>query len=222
MISLPVFILFVISAGVFYGGSWVSESAPSCLPHRRLTGFLPRRNFPPNCTRCRLSPEPRVEKPGPDLRKADEAIKTAEIHIREAEKAAEQAERVLNRNRQNQPLKKPWLIMVLRGALPLAIRPRRRSRRRNGPGWMKTTLGNKFAVEADDKVWIQVRIDDKETLSAMLRPGDRREWPADKALQVVIGNAGGIHMKWNEHHLKAPRDPGRVLRFRLPDYAKAE
>ncbi|MGO9531035.1 MAG: hypothetical protein ACLP3B_07620 [Syntrophobacteraceae bacterium] len=37
-----------------------------------------------------------------------------------------------------------------------------------------------------------------------------------------MGNAGGIHMKWNEQPVKAPRDPGRVLRFRLPDYAKAD
>ena len=86
----------------------------------------------------------------------------------------------------------------------------------------KTASSNKFAVEADDEVWIQVIIDDKETRSAMLHPGDRKEWAADKILQVVIGNAGGIHMKWNEQPVKAPRDPGRVLRFRLPDYAKAE
>jgi len=56
----------------------------------------------------------------------------------------------------------------------------------------------------------------------MLYPGDRREWAAGKSLQVVIGNAGGVLMKWNEQLLKAPREPGRVLRFRLPDYAKAE
>ena len=81
---------------------------------------------------------------------------------------------------------------------------------------------NKFAVEADAEVWIQVIIDDKETRSVMLHPGDRKEWTADKILQVIIGNAGGIHMTWNEQPVRAPRDPGRVLRFRLPDYAKAE
>ena len=81
---------------------------------------------------------------------------------------------------------------------------------------------NKFAVEADDKVWIQVRIDDKEARSMMLYSGDRREWIAEKSLQVVIGNAGGVRMKWNEQPIKAPHDPGRVLRFRLPDYAKSE
>ena len=73
---------------------------------------------------------------------------------------------------------------------------------------VETLHPNKFAVEADDEVWIQVIIDDKETRSAMLHPGDRREWTADKILQVVIGNAGGIHMKWNEQPVRAPRDPG--------------
>jgi len=56
----------------------------------------------------------------------------------------------------------------------------------------------------------------------MLRPGERREWSADRDLQVVVGNAGGIRMKWNGQPLEAPRDSGRVLRFRLPDYAKAQ
>jgi cytoskeleton protein RodZ len=87
---------------------------------------------------------------------------------------------------------------------------------------METAASNKFTVEADDRVWVQVRIDDKETRSAMLRPGERREWSADRDMQVVVGNAGGIRMKWNGQPLEAPRDSGRVLRFRLPDYAKAQ
>ena len=41
----------------------------------------------------------------------------------------------------------------------------------------------------------------------MLHPGDRREWVAEKILQVVIGNAGGIHMKWNEQPVEPPGTP---------------
>jgi hypothetical protein len=87
---------------------------------------------------------------------------------------------------------------------------------------IETDRPNKFVVEADDKVWIQVKIDEKETQSEILYPGDRREWDAARILQVVIGNAGGIRMRWNGQQLEAPRNSGRVLRFRLPDYAKAE
>jgi hypothetical protein len=86
----------------------------------------------------------------------------------------------------------------------------------------ETVASNRFAVEADDKVWIQVIIDDRETRSAMLYPGERMEWTAERDLQVIVGNAGGIRMKWNGQPIESPRDSGRVLRFRLPDYAKAQ
>jgi len=75
----------------------------------------------------------------------------------------------------------------------------------------------RFAVEADAKTWVQVVIDEKETRSAMLHQGEAREWSALKGMRIVIGNAGGVHMKWDDQQVKAPRDPGRVLRFRLPE-----
>ncbi len=79
---------------------------------------------------------------------------------------------------------------------------------------------NRFTVEADGKVWIKVKIDGQKARSELLRPGDHREWVAAKSLDVVVGNAGGVRMKWNDKELEAPHDAGRVLRFRLPDYAK--
>lgn len=79
---------------------------------------------------------------------------------------------------------------------------------------------NRFTVEADGKVWIKVKIDGQKARSELLHPGDHREWVAAKSLDVVVGNAGGVRMKWNDKELEAPRDAGRVLRFRLPDYAK--
>ena len=81
---------------------------------------------------------------------------------------------------------------------------------------------NRFTVNAEDRVWIQVKIDGQKSRSELLQSGDHREWVAVKSLEVVIGNAGGVRMKWNDNPLKAPHDVGRVLRFRLPDYAKAE
>lgn len=79
---------------------------------------------------------------------------------------------------------------------------------------------NRFTVQADRKVWIQIKIDGQKTRSEMLYPGDRREWVAAKSLEVVIGDAGGVQMKWNGQPLEAPHVAGRVLRFRLPDYVK--
>ncbi|MEM5788050.1 MAG: RodZ domain-containing protein [Syntrophobacteraceae bacterium] len=76
----------------------------------------------------------------------------------------------------------------------------------------------RFTVEADHKTWVKVVLDDKETRSAMLHAGEKREWTAKKGVQVVIGNAGGVHMKWDDQQVNAPREPGRVLRFRLPEH----
>ncbi len=81
---------------------------------------------------------------------------------------------------------------------------------------------NTFTVQADGKVWIQVKIDGKKPQSEMLHAGERREWVAPKGLKVVIGNAGGVQMQWNGQPLAAPHVPGRVLRFRLPDYVNTK
>ncbi len=76
---------------------------------------------------------------------------------------------------------------------------------------------NVFAVEADEKTWIQVRLDDKTTQSAMMYPGEKREWLAADNMQIVVGNSGGVRMKWNGQPINASGKSGRVLRFRLPD-----
>jgi cytoskeleton protein RodZ len=76
---------------------------------------------------------------------------------------------------------------------------------------------HQFTVEAIQKTWIQVIADDKEPQNAMLDPGDRREWEAGNAMRVVVGNAGGIRMKWDGRPVEIPAKPGSVLRFNLPD-----
>ena len=225
MISLPLLALFLIFAAVFYGGMWVSERRSQMFAPPDTDRVFTQEEIPADLQeRLASGPGARIDKPGPDWRKADEAIRNAEIHIMESEKAANGATEAENMGEQAGEASEKDLIPDSGAPAHLAFSNSTEAVADDGPvhGAEETPPSNKFAVEADDKVWIQVRIDDKETRSAMLYPGDRREWSADKVLQVVIGNAGGVHMKWNEHPLEAPRDPGRVLRFRLPDYAKAE
>jgi cytoskeleton protein RodZ len=225
MISLPLFALFLISAAVFYGGMWVSERRSKLFTPPEAERVFTQEELPADLQE-QLAPGPsaRIEKPGPDWRKADEAIRTAEIHIREYELAAKGAGVAENTGKPASEALEKDFIPDTDAPANLGFSNFTEAVADDKPtqGTEENRPPNKFAVEADDEVWVQVRIDDKETRSAMLHAGDRREWAADKALQVVIGNAGGIRMKWNEHPLKAPRDPGRVLRFRLPDYAKAE
>ena len=202
MIGLPLFALFLSSAAVFYGGMWVSEKRASFSLRRLPTGFSLRRNCLPNYRTARTRPGHARREPGPDLRNADEALRTAEIHIRESEMAAQKA---AERQREGQPVE----TEVSEIDFPPDTEARPRLDLSNSTEavaddepvqGLETIHPNKFAVEAHDKVWIQVKIDDKETRSAMLHPGDRKEWAADKVLQVVVGNAGGIHMKWNGQH----------------------
>lgn len=76
---------------------------------------------------------------------------------------------------------------------------------------------HQFSVEASQKTWVQVTIDDKNTQNAMVEPGEMREWEAEKSVKVVIGNAGGVRMKWDGRPLELSAKPGSVLRFSLPD-----
>jgi len=76
---------------------------------------------------------------------------------------------------------------------------------------------HRFGVEANQKTWIQVIIDDKNTQNAMLESGDKREWEAEKTMKIIVGNAGGIQMKWDDRLIDVPAKPGSVIRFSLPD-----
>ncbi|MGA2400980.1 MAG: RodZ domain-containing protein [Syntrophobacteraceae bacterium] len=230
IIGLPLFALLLSSAAVFYGGTWVSERRTKLFAPPAADRVLIQEELPAELQE-RLAPGPaaRVDKQGADWRKADEAIRTAELHIRESEIEAEEAGETgetgetENTGKQANEASEKDLMPDNEVPARLALSNSTEAVAGDGPAQgEETQRPNKFAVEADGKVWIQVRIDDKETRSEMLHPGGRREWTARKTLQVVIGNAGGVHMKWNEQPIKAPRDPGRVLRFRLPDYAKAQ
>jgi len=225
MIGLPVFVLLLISAAIFYGGTWVSERRSKLLAPPDANRIFTQEEFPAELQE-RLAPGQNAgrEKSRADFWKANEAIRNAEILLGELETTAQGDPNAYDTRQQAARASK-------QGIQPDKGTP-------DTPAFSNSTeavaddkpasasdenrRGNKFAVEASDKVWIQVKIDDKEIMSTMLYPGDRREWAAGKSLQVVIGNAGGVLMKWNEQLLKAPREPGRVLRFRLPDYAKAE
>jgi cytoskeletal protein RodZ len=74
-----------------------------------------------------------------------------------------------------------------------------------------------LTAEASQDVWVQVRTDNKETFNALMKAGDKREWKAQENVKIVIGNAGGIILKWDGKTLKSLGKSGEVVRFRLPD-----
>ena len=225
MIGLPIFGLLLISAAIFYGGTWLSERRSRLLAPPDANRVFTQEEFPAELQE-RLAPGPNAgrEKPRADFWKADEAIRNAEIHLSELETMSQAAPKAFDTQQPAGQASKENTKPDKGAQDQLAFSNSTEAVADADSASVsdKSSRGNKFAVQATDKVWIQVIIDDKETRRATLSPGDRREWSAEDSLQVVIGNAGAILMKWNEQPLKAPRDPGRVLRFRLPDYVKAE
>ena len=225
MIGLPVFVLLLISAAIFYGGTWVSERRSKLLAPPDANRIFTQEEFPEEMQeRLASGFNARPWKSRADFSKADEAIRKAEILLSELETTAQEASKAYDMHQPASQASKGD-ITPNKGAMGrLAVRNSIEAVADDEPTSAadENSDGNKFAVEVSDKVWIQVRIDGKETRSAMLYPGDRMEWAAEKSLQVVIGNPGGIMMKWNEQPLRVPRDAGRILRLRLPDYAEAE
>ncbi|MHC1727970.1 MAG: helix-turn-helix domain-containing protein [Syntrophobacteraceae bacterium] len=234
MVSFPLLLLLLSSAAVFYGGIWISEKRAQLYAPPMAEQILSQEDLPAEL-RQKLGPaidavphNPRrgthVAKSGLGPRDADNAINNAENHLKEAEKARVTG-KTAEAERTNNDLKPESLESLVQQnpgtpaklALSNSTEAVADDRAAAAPDALQKF---RFAVEADDTVWIQVKIDNKLTRSAMLRHGEKREWSAIDNMQVIVGNAGGIRMKWNEQAIKAPREQGRVLRFRLPDYVK--
>jgi hypothetical protein len=74
-----------------------------------------------------------------------------------------------------------------------------------------------FEIEAVEKCWIKVRVDNTRVDEVLLRPGAKREWEAAESIQVSLGNAGGVCMKWDGKLLAPVGKSGQVIHFLLPN-----
>jgi cytoskeleton protein RodZ len=73
-----------------------------------------------------------------------------------------------------------------------------------------------FEIEAVQSSWVEVRCDGRRSEGVLLQAGERREWLATQELQILVGNAGGVRMKWDGSAVDIGGRPGQVLRFKLP------
>ncbi|MCE5335529.1 MAG: DUF4115 domain-containing protein [Desulfobacteraceae bacterium] len=240
MIGFPLFLLTLATIGIVYGASWISEKRSRLYAPPAADRIFTQEELPVELQeKLALSAKPGPREVRRDQagltkstrsdsasRDADKALQLAEKNISDAEKsrAAQGRAPLVEAPQQVQaPQVEPAQPVASTSGVPtqlaLSNSTEAVAEDRTGP-LPEPSLQSKFSVEADDKVWIQVRIDDKVTRSTMLLPGDKREWAAEKSMQVIVGNAGGIRMKWNDQAVKAPRDSGRVLRMRFPEYAR--
>lgn len=61
--------------------------------------------------------------------------------------------------------------------------------------------------------WISVISDDNQIPSRTLQPGDDPSYDAKKRFEIVLGNAGGVHLKINGRPAKPLGKPGEVLKL---------
>ena len=78
------------------------------------------------------------------------------------------------------------------------------------------SLDHRFEIEALQESWVEVKNEGRKTERFLLHPGERREWSVVGELQILLGNAGGVLMKWDGAPIDLGARPGQVLRFRLP------
>lgn len=241
--SLPFLFLSLATIGVMYGGAWVSEkrarlsAPPPIAEHISVEDDLPaelRRKLARNSDKDSKSlgagsavhaPGKAPVRPG----RSDADRREAEKALKEADKNINDPDRIRVTGNKTAPVEAVSITTVGETVTEESRAVPEAGNRVALSNSMEVMAEDKlsepsesrkgfcFAIEADNKTWVKVVIDDKDTRSAMLHPGEKREWTAQKGVQVVIGNAGGVYMKWDDQQVKAPRDPGRVLRFRLPE-----
>lgn len=76
--------------------------------------------------------------------------------------------------------------------------------------------GHTLELEATAECWIEVQIDDLKSQKELLKPGARRTFSVNQKAGLIIGNAGGVRIKWDGQRLTPAGKPGKVIRLKLP------
>lgn len=76
---------------------------------------------------------------------------------------------------------------------------------------------HRLFFEATQETWVQVKTDNGKPQSVLLKPGDTREWEMEETAAILVGNAGGVQVKWDGKAVSLPGKSGSVVKIRLPD-----
>lgn len=76
---------------------------------------------------------------------------------------------------------------------------------------------HRLLFEATQETWVQVKPDNGKPQSVLLKPGDTREWEMAETAAILVGNAGGVQVKWDGKAVSLPGKSGSVVKIRLPD-----
>lgn len=71
-------------------------------------------------------------------------------------------------------------------------------------------------IEATDKVWMRIIIDDREKREFLLNSGQTVNLEARKSFKLHIGNAGGVKVYFNNQDVGSLGELGQVVYLKLP------
>jgi cytoskeleton protein RodZ len=71
-------------------------------------------------------------------------------------------------------------------------------------------------ITADQRTWIQVVVDGRNTETELLEAGETRKWQAMDKVDLVVGNGGGVSIRWDGKPVEISSRRGRVVRLTLP------
>ncbi|MEW6324586.1 MAG: RodZ domain-containing protein [Nitrospirota bacterium] len=72
----------------------------------------------------------------------------------------------------------------------------------------------RLEIQANEQSWVQATVDGSETREALLQAGERLEWTAREAMDVTLGNAGGLILSVNGEASPVLGESGQVVRLR--------
>lgn len=71
--------------------------------------------------------------------------------------------------------------------------------------------GISLAVKAVERTWVAIQIDGQPVREATFQPGESFTYRAAKRIELVVGNAGGLDMTFNERRLEKMGKSGEVV-----------
>ncbi len=72
-------------------------------------------------------------------------------------------------------------------------------------------------AEVTEKTWVRIFVDQQEPKEYMFRPGASPEWKARQGFELLIGNAHGINLKFNDKKIDDLGERGQVVRLKMPE-----
>ena len=71
-------------------------------------------------------------------------------------------------------------------------------------------------IVTDQRTWIEVVVDGENTETELLEAGETRKWQAMDKVDLVVGNGGGVRIRWDGKPIEISSRRGGVVRLTLP------